>query len=742
MASSSLDKEHKGEVQELKNDLYDPKRTKKALKKMAVHASMLGTPSGAPNVSVLLPDVMHCLESQDLEEKKAVYLFLSALSASNPDATTMAFNRVARDVSNANPLVRALALRTLTSVRAESMAEGMVEPVRIGMHDQDPFVRKIAALSVAKVFDLSPETVEEGKLLPEVTKLLEDNNPHVVANAATALNEIRQRAPFSVFELKISTATRILAALNECTEWNQVSLLDALIHFSPSSEKEAITILERVVPRLNHSNASVVMSAIKVMLYHLSLLSSAETIKNFTLKLSQPLCTLMSLPADIQYTCLRNLKIIIQKYPRVLMSADVKTFYCKYNDPTFVKVEKVDIMIALATPDNVHEILSELKEYCHDVDGDFGRKAMQAVGMCAIKYEGAVEFCIKIILGTIEEKVPFVLQEAVIVVQTVFRRYPNKYESIISEVCTSLDDVDEPGAKAALIWIIGEYSDRIEAAEEILEIFFDTYSEEESQVQLALLTALSKLYLNIESDKSVDMLQELLGVTNDTVDDPDVRDRALFYWRLIAGDLEVAREVIFAPKPPIESNVIEELDPKLQSILAKRIPFVSSVLFKRPSNFVSYKNLYACPKEFKDTGMLKEESFQEGFGNQAFKQNGNGTESVGHTTEKKEDPPMDLLGDLLSLDVPTPIAPKQAQQPAFAQAEAFPAMNQGMHFAQSQAFVQPVSQGSFFQASQPFPQASGAADFGQGNPSFPSQTNEHTFTKPTNQTNNPFANDW
>ena len=49
-------------------------------------------------------------------------------------------------------------------------------------------------------------------------------------------------------------------------------------------------------------------------------------------------------------------------------------------------------------------------------------------------------------------------------------------------------------------------------------------------------------------------MQDLLARTNESVDDPDVRERALFYWRLLAGDLAVAREVVLAPKPPIESG--------------------------------------------------------------------------------------------------------------------------------------------------------------------------------------------
>ena len=727
----TIDNEHKGELAELKTDLYDPKRTKKALKKMALHASLAGC-GGVPNVSVLLPDVMHCLESNDVELKKATYLFFSALAATNGDAVTMAFNRIVRDVSDPNPLLRAIALRTLTSIRVENMAQGMVEPVRVGLHDADPFVRKTAALSVAKVFDLSPEVVESGNLLAEVTGLLDDANPHVIANAAAALNEVRQRAPFSVLEIKMPTATKILAALNECTQWNQVSLLDTLIAFTPSSERDAVTILERVVPRLNHSNASVVMSAIKLMLYHTSFLRSPEAKRSFAAKMAQPLCTLMSLPADVQWTCLRNLKIILQKYPNVLQTADVKTFFCKYNDPTFVKAEKIDIMIALATPENVHQILSELKEYCHDVDGEIARKAMQAVSVCAINFECCVDYCIKIVLGVIQDKVPLVLQEAVVAVQTVFRRYPDRYESIISEVCSSLEEVSEPGAKAAIIWIIGEYSDRIEAAEEILEIFFESYKDEESQVQLALLTALSKLYLNVESDTSVDMLQQLLAQTNESVDDPDVRERALFYWRLLAGDLDVAREVVLAPKPPIESgDIVEGMGEEVERILSKRIAFVSSVLFKRPSDFVTYKNLYACGKDFMDTGELETRTPVG-----AAEENGNGAHEVEEkaaaaAAAKTPEPPMvDLLGDLMSLEVsPAPPISTHPQVPT--EVPVFPSdfSSTPPLAATKDIFSSPVMQ-AFPDASFPAPSQGLAQGFDEPSP--------QAFAPKPSQSNNPF----
>ena len=72
--------------------------------------------------------------------------------------------------------------------------------------------------------------------------------------------------------------------------------------------------------------------------------------------------TLLSSGPEVQYVALRNILLIIQRRPSVLKN-DVKVFFCKYNDPLYVKVEKLDIMVRLAGPNNVDALLSELKEY-------------------------------------------------------------------------------------------------------------------------------------------------------------------------------------------------------------------------------------------------------------------------------------------------------------------------------------------------------------------------------------------
>jgi len=101
---------------------------------------------------------------------------------------------------------------------------------------------------------------------------------------------------------------------------------------------------------------------------------------------------------------LRNINLIVQKRPDILKH-EMKVFFVKYNDPIYVKLEKLDIMIRLASQANIAQVLSELKEYATEVDVDFVRKAVRAIGRCAIKVEQSAERCVATLLDLIQTKV-------------------------------------------------------------------------------------------------------------------------------------------------------------------------------------------------------------------------------------------------------------------------------------------------------------------------------------------------
>ena len=73
------------------------------------------------------------------------------------------------------------------------------------------------------------------------------------------------------------------------------------------------------------------------------------------------LVTLLASAPEVQYVALRNINLILQKRSDILQN-EMRVFFCKYNDPPYVKLEKLEIMIKLANDKNVDQLLSELKE--------------------------------------------------------------------------------------------------------------------------------------------------------------------------------------------------------------------------------------------------------------------------------------------------------------------------------------------------------------------------------------------
>lgn len=67
----------------------------------------------------------------------------------------------------------------------------------------------------------------------------------------------------------------------------------------------------------------------------------------------------------------------------------------------------------------------------------------------------------KVLRECLGSKKEYVTQETIIVIRDIFRKYPKDYEGILKEICENLKTLDDPEAKAAMIWIIGEYVDTI-----------------------------------------------------------------------------------------------------------------------------------------------------------------------------------------------------------------------------------------------------------------------------------------
>eukprot|EP00879_Flechtneria_rotunda_P013608 GHRR01014214.1.p2 GENE.GHRR01014214.1~~GHRR01014214.1.p2 ORF type:complete len:134 (+),score=22.70 GHRR01014214.1:151-552(+) len=116
----------KGEIHELKEELasLDRPKKKEAVKKV-IAAMTVGK-----DVSMLFPHVVNCMQTDDLELKKLVYLYLINYAKTQPDLAIMAVNTFVKDSQDPNPLIRALAVRTMGCIRVDKITEYLCDPLQ------------------------------------------------------------------------------------------------------------------------------------------------------------------------------------------------------------------------------------------------------------------------------------------------------------------------------------------------------------------------------------------------------------------------------------------------------------------------------------------------------------------------------------------------------------------------------------------------------------------------------------
>lgn len=304
------------ELAELQTELNSlkPEERKEAAKQVIAMMTI------GKDVSSLFPHMVKCMETTQIDMKKLVYLYIINYAKAKPDLTIMAVNSFQKDSrEKSNPLMRALAVRTMGCIRVERINEYLCESLKECLTDEDPYVKKTAALAVAKLYQTSARLVKDHALIKQLQNMLHDGNATVVSNACASLLEISRSAGKNYLRIKggsgpSATLNKVLVALNEANEWGKIYIMEGISSaYETTDMKESENIIERVVPMLTHNNPAVILSAVKAVLKFLENIQPAtgELAKGVVKKLAAPLVTLLASEPEIQYVALRNINFIL-----------------------------------------------------------------------------------------------------------------------------------------------------------------------------------------------------------------------------------------------------------------------------------------------------------------------------------------------------------------------------------------------------------------------------------------------
>ena len=201
---------------------------------------LLASMSKGRDVSDFFPHVVKLVGSHSLEARKMVYIYLSRYADFDPtcrELALLAINSFQRGLADGEALIRALALRTMTSIRVRDVLQIQIMAVQRCAADTSPYVRKCAANALTKLF---PRCGEAGKesCLDILTKLLEeDASTMVLTSVLVAFTELCPER----LDLLHKPYRKICHLLTDMDEWGQIVILDVLSRYCRMYFKEPRT---------------------------------------------------------------------------------------------------------------------------------------------------------------------------------------------------------------------------------------------------------------------------------------------------------------------------------------------------------------------------------------------------------------------------------------------------------------------------------------------------------------------
>ncbi|KAH9524487.1 AP-3 complex subunit beta-2 [Bulinus truncatus] len=557
--------------------------------KLEAMKRIIGMVAKGKDASDLFPPVVKNVVSKNLEVKKLVYVYLTRYAEEQQDLALLSISTFQRALKDPNQLIRASALRVLSSIRVPVIAPIMMLAIKEAVMDMSPYVRKTAAHAIPKLYSLDPETKEQ--LIEVLDRLLADKTTLVAGSAIQAFVEI---CPERI-DLIHKNYRKLCNLLVDVEEWGQVVILNMLTRYcrmqfiSPNqedtlgdgerpfyddSEKDSEEeqdekeqdsskqgknekpvpymmdldhrlLLRQSKPLLNSRNSAVVM-AVAQLYYHCAPKSEVGIV-------ARSLIRLLRSHREIQYVVLSNIATMTNRR-RGMFEPYLKSFYVRFSDPLHVKLLKLEILTSLATETNISTILREFQTYVTSTDKEFAAATIQAIGRCASSIAEVTDTCLNGLVRLMSNRDEAVVAESVVVIKKLLQMRPSEHKDIICYMAKMVDKITVPMARASILWLIGEYSERVpKIAPDVLRKMAKNFINEEDIVKLQVLNLAVKLC--ITNPKQTKLLCQYVLNLAKYDQNYDIRDRSRFLRQFVIPSdkpcalAKYAKKIFLATKP-------------------------------------------------------------------------------------------------------------------------------------------------------------------------------------------------
>lgn len=466
--------------------------------------------------------VVKNVASPNIEIKKLVYIYLLNHAEQEPDLALLSINTIQKSLSDGNPQVRALALKTMSGIRVPVISQIVSLAIKKGLGDMSPYVRKAAALAIPKCYRLDPNTLPQ--LLEYLSMLLGDKQYYVAGAAVTAFMEISPDR----LDLIHKHYRGLVKKLVDMDEWSQLATLRLMTIYSRKCfpkrtrrvkksngtqgfygdevEQEEDTgeviqvldpdlelLLNSIKPLLQSRNSAVVVAVARCYIN----LGTQEYITSCI----GPLIALLRGPQDIQHIALYNIVSVCLTRPGAFVKY-ASHFLVHSTDPPQVwelKLEILTLIFPHSDPYLKSLILNELEHFSQGSDKELVRESVRAIGRCAQSDARTSTRCLRLLLKQITSLDGNLAAESLTVIRHLIQQDPASHQSTVIRLAKNLDTATNPRARASIIWLVGEFSGidgENNIAADVLRILGKGFADEAEPAKLQIVLLAAKVYLH------------------------------------------------------------------------------------------------------------------------------------------------------------------------------------------------------------------------------------------------------
>ncbi|KAJ7931408.1 adaptin N terminal region-domain-containing protein [Mycena leptocephala] len=496
------------------------------------------------NVSEYFAQVVKNVASQNLEIRKLVYIYLLRYAEHEPDLALLSINTFQKDLTDSNPLIRAMALRVLSGIKVPMIG------------NMSPYVRKAAALQFqSATSDL--DSTHLPSLIDIISSLLRDRSPLSIGSVAVAFEAV---CPTRL-DMLHQQYRRLCRILVDVDEWGQIDLLNLLLRYArtmlPRPVEEELDadvkfLLTSAEPLFQSRNPAVVLAVTRISYY--------AGPPSYHSRMVQPLLRLLHTSKEVERVVVAYVLAVSRATPN-LFTPFYLQFLLRTDDLRQVKQDKIKVLLLLANFDTHQAILREFIDYADDPDDEVVSDAIRAIGKCAHSIPDCTQQCLTALITMIKNHRDAVVSSAVLVLKYLVQSQLSASSSssfsavaatpqqspltIISHLARRIDDIRHAQARACVLWLVGQYSSSnepssgpegvVEWAPDVLRKSAKGFSTEPPMVKLQIITLAAKLLVLCPTNHTLSLISGYVFSLAKYDLNYDVRDRARMMTSLLSG---------------------------------------------------------------------------------------------------------------------------------------------------------------------------------------------------------------